>query len=72
MHFHSAGTFSRSEAAAESLMNAVNKHMRKVNQAEGVQLHRIAPLAIRCALKNLVPYSLVSLLRYIMSTYLST
>lgn len=63
MHFHSAGTFSRTEAAAESFMNAVNKHIRKVQQEERVQLHSIAPLAIRCALKNLVPCSLVSLLR---------
>lgn len=63
MHFHSASTFSRTEAAAESFVNAVNKHMRKVEQAERVQLHSIAPLAIRCALKNLVPYSLVSLFR---------
>lgn len=63
MHFHPAGPFSRTEAAAESVVNAVNKHMRKVEQAERVQLHSIAPLAIRCALKNLVPSSLVSLLR---------
>lgn len=63
MHCHSAGTFSRTEAAAESFVNAVNKHMRKMEQAERVQLHSIAPLAIRCALKNLVPTSLVSLLR---------
>lgn len=63
MHFHSAGPLSRTEAATESVVNAVNKHMRKVEQAERVQLHSIAPLAIRCALKNLVPSSLVSLLR---------
>lgn len=61
MHFHSAGLFSRSEEATELFVSTVNKHMRKVEEAERVQLHSIAPLAIRCALKNLVPYSLVSL-----------
>lgn len=58
MQFHSAGLFSRSEEATELAMNAVNKHMRKVERAES-----IVPLAIRCALKDLVPYNLVSLLR---------
>ncbi|CAG08247.1 unnamed protein product [Tetraodon nigroviridis] len=47
------------EVTAESFVDAVNKRMRKGEQAEKVQLHSIAPLAIRCALKNLVPYSLV-------------
>lgn len=63
MQFHSAGLFSRTEEATELFMNAVNKHMRKVEHAERVQLNCIAPLAIRCALKDLVPYNLVSLLR---------
>lgn len=40
-------------------MDVVNRHIRKVEDAQKVQVHSIAPLAIRCALNNLVPHSLV-------------
>lgn len=44
-------------------MDAVNRHMRKVEKAEKVELHSVAPLAIRCALKNVSPYNLVRPMR---------
>lgn len=63
MHFpdspHSPDTFPRKEGSAGSPVDVVNRHMRKVEEAQKVQVHTVAPLAIRCALKNLVPHSLV-------------
>lgn len=37
-------------------MKAVNSHLRKV---VNMDLHHLAPQAIRCSLKDLVPYDLV-------------
>lgn len=45
--------------SAGAPVDVVNRHMRKVEDAQKVQVHSIAPLAIRCTLKNLVPHSLV-------------
>lgn len=61
--FHSSDTFSRNGGAEKSLMDAVNRQMRKVENAEKVELHNVAPLAIRCALKNVSPCNLVRPLR---------
>uniref|UniRef100_A0A8D3C827 RING finger protein 17 n=1 Tax=Scophthalmus maximus TaxID=52904 RepID=A0A8D3C827_SCOMX len=39
-------------------LKAVNKHLRKVGEAVNVDLDHFAPQAIRCSLKDLVPYDL--------------
>ncbi|TWW80400.1 RING finger protein 17, partial [Takifugu flavidus] len=46
------------KGSAGAPVDVVNRHMRKVEDAQKVQVHSIAPLAIRCTLKNLVPHSL--------------
>ncbi|XP_061580277.1 RING finger protein 17 [Cololabis saira] len=47
----------KSEAStAESTLKAVNKHLRKADKAVTAKLGSVAPQAIRCALKDLVPY----------------
>lgn len=61
--FFTPDTFSRNGGAEKSLMDAVNRHMRKVEKAEKVELHNVAPLAIRCALKNVSPCSHVRPMR---------
>ncbi|KAM4731883.1 RING finger protein 17 [Anableps anableps] len=43
---------------AESLLNTVNNHLRKVGKTVKVELSCFAPQAIRCSLKDLVPYNL--------------
>uniref|UniRef100_A0A3P8VK16 Ring finger protein 17 n=1 Tax=Cynoglossus semilaevis TaxID=244447 RepID=A0A3P8VK16_CYNSE len=40
----------------ESLLQAVNQQIRKVNDLVKVELMQFAPQAIRCSLNNLVPY----------------
>ncbi|XP_058476020.1 RING finger protein 17 isoform X2 [Solea solea] len=47
-----------SEEAADSVLKAVNKYMRKVHESVKMDLRRFAPQAIRCSLKDLVPYDL--------------
>ncbi|XP_070831610.1 RING finger protein 17 [Chaetodon trifascialis] len=49
-------TIQTEEGTAESSMKAVNTHLRKVGEAENVELGHFAPQAIRCSLKDLVPY----------------
>lgn len=51
--------FLSEEAAAESLLKAVNNHLRKVAESVNVELKNFAPQAVRCSLKDLVPYNLV-------------
>ncbi|XP_022595844.1 RING finger protein 17 [Seriola dumerili] len=51
-------TIQSDEATTESSLNAVNKHLRKVGKALNVDLGHFAPQAIRCSLKDLVPYDL--------------
>nr|XP_019956334.1 PREDICTED: RING finger protein 17 [Paralichthys olivaceus] len=51
-------TIKREEGAPESSLNAVNNHLRKVVEAVNVALGCFAPQAIRCSLKDLVPYDL--------------
>lgn len=47
------------DGTVESLLTAVNEHLKKVDQMANVELHHFAPQAIRCSLKDLVPYDLV-------------
>ncbi|XP_062420866.1 RING finger protein 17 [Pungitius pungitius] len=44
------------EETPESSLKAVNDHLRKVEEAVKVELGYFAPQAIRCSLKDLVPY----------------
>ena len=52
-------TFSSEDGSAESSLKAVNNHLRKVGESVNVELSHFAPQAIRCSLKDLVPYDLV-------------
>ncbi|TMS06764.1 RING finger protein 17 [Larimichthys crocea] len=47
------------EATTESSLKAVNNHLRKVTEAMNMELGHFVPQAIRCSLKDLVPYDLV-------------
>uniref|UniRef100_A0A3B4Y300 Ring finger protein 17 n=1 Tax=Seriola lalandi dorsalis TaxID=1841481 RepID=A0A3B4Y300_SERLL len=51
-------TIQSDEATTESSLDAVNNHLRKVGKALNVDLGHFAPQAIRCSLKDLVPYDL--------------
>ncbi|XP_071337551.1 RING finger protein 17 [Trachinotus anak] len=51
-------TVQSEEGTTESSLKAVNKHLRKVGEALNVELGHFAPQAIRCSLKDLVPYDL--------------
>ncbi|XP_045910588.1 RING finger protein 17 isoform X2 [Micropterus dolomieu] len=51
-------TIESEEGTTESLLKAVNNHLRKVGEAVKVELGRFVPQAIRCSLKDLVPYDL--------------
>uniref|UniRef100_A0A3Q3XBP1 Tudor domain-containing protein n=1 Tax=Mola mola TaxID=94237 RepID=A0A3Q3XBP1_MOLML len=42
----------------ESSLKALNNHLRKMNESVRVVLHHFSPQAIRCSLKDLVPYDL--------------
>ncbi|KAL6100378.1 rnf17 [Pungitius sinensis] len=44
------------EETPESSLKAVNDHLRKVEEGVKVELGHFAPQAIRCSLKDLVPY----------------
>ncbi|XP_075996283.1 RING finger protein 17 [Genypterus blacodes] len=44
------------EYSPESLLKAVNVQMRKVNPIAVTELSRFAPQAVRCSLKDVVPY----------------
>lgn len=44
-------------------MKAVNDHLRKVEEGVKVELRCFAPQAIRCSLKDLVPYDPVRTLK---------
>ncbi|XP_027147115.1 RING finger protein 17 isoform X2 [Larimichthys crocea] len=46
------------EATTESSLKAVNNHLRKVTEAMNMELGHFVPQAIRCSLKDLVPYDL--------------
>uniref|UniRef100_A0A4W6DQE7 Ring finger protein 17 n=1 Tax=Lates calcarifer TaxID=8187 RepID=A0A4W6DQE7_LATCA len=50
-------TIQSDEGTTESLLS-VNNHLRKVDEAVKVELGHFAPQAIRCSLKDLVPYDL--------------
>uniref|UniRef100_A0A673AY12 Ring finger protein 17 n=1 Tax=Sphaeramia orbicularis TaxID=375764 RepID=A0A673AY12_9TELE len=43
---------------SESLLKAVNNHMRRVHESVKDELDCFAPQAVRCSLKDLVPYEL--------------
>ncbi|CAG5865302.1 unnamed protein product [Menidia menidia] len=49
-------SFPRDEGVAESTLKAVNGHLRKAAEAVKAELSRFAPQAIRCSLKDLVPF----------------
>ncbi|XP_008326680.1 RING finger protein 17 [Cynoglossus semilaevis] len=49
-------TIQREVTTPESLLQAVNQQIRKVNDLVKVELMQFAPQAIRCSLNNLVPY----------------
>ncbi|XP_029315287.1 RING finger protein 17 [Cottoperca gobio] len=51
-------TIQSEEGSTESSLQAVNNHLRKVCEAVNVELGHFAPQAIRCSLKDLVPYDL--------------
>ncbi|XP_041857081.1 RING finger protein 17 isoform X2 [Melanotaenia boesemani] len=51
-------TFSSKERTTESSLKAVNSHLRKVGEFVKVDLDQFAPQAIRCSLKDLVPFDL--------------
>ncbi|XP_051260855.1 RING finger protein 17 [Dicentrarchus labrax] len=51
-------TIQSEEGTTESLLKAVNNHLKKVGEAVNVELGYFAPQAIRCSLKDLVPYDL--------------
>lgn len=63
-------TFPSEEGTTESSLKAVNNHLRKVGEAANVELGHFAPQAIRCSLKDLVPYDLVRPLRF--TVYIDT
>ncbi|XP_054602581.1 RING finger protein 17 isoform X2 [Nothobranchius furzeri] len=46
------------EGAANSSLKSLNKYLRKVSSAANVELRQYVPRAIRCSLKDLVPYDL--------------
>uniref|UniRef100_A0A3Q1GIU1 Ring finger protein 17 n=1 Tax=Acanthochromis polyacanthus TaxID=80966 RepID=A0A3Q1GIU1_9TELE len=51
-------TIPREEEATETSLKAVDNHLRKVDEAVKLELGCFAPQAIRCSLKDLVPYDL--------------
>ncbi|XP_035531967.1 RING finger protein 17 isoform X2 [Morone saxatilis] len=51
-------TIQSEKGTTESLLKAVNNYLRKVGEAANVELGHFAPQAIRCSLKDLVPYDL--------------
>lgn len=53
--------FSSEEKTTESLLKAANNHLRKLGESLNADLRHFTPQAIRCSLKDLVPYDLVRL-----------
>ncbi|XP_060945080.1 RING finger protein 17 [Limanda limanda] len=51
-------TIKREEGSSESSLDAVNNHLRKVVETVHLELSYFAAQAIRCSLKDLVPYDL--------------
>ncbi|XP_041663773.1 RING finger protein 17 isoform X2 [Cheilinus undulatus] len=51
-------TIQREERSSESSVRAVNNHLRKVCESVNADLGQFSPQAIRCSLKDLVPYDL--------------
>ncbi|KAM8749037.1 RING finger protein 17 isoform 2-T3 [Acanthopagrus schlegelii] len=51
-------TIQSEERITESSLKEVNNHLRKVNEEMNMELGHFAPQAIRCSLKDLVPYDL--------------
>ncbi|XP_013854998.1 RING finger protein 17 [Austrofundulus limnaeus] len=51
-------TLPNEEVSPECALKFVNKYLRKVSAAVNIKLAYISPLAIRCSLKDLVPYDL--------------
>lgn len=51
--------FSSKDVDTETSLKAVNNQLRKVDTEVKVALFDFAPLAIRCSLKDLVPYDVV-------------
>ncbi|XP_059198689.1 RING finger protein 17 isoform X2 [Centropristis striata] len=56
--FTKSFTIQREEETTESSLGAVNNHLRKVGEGGDVLLSQFPPQAIRCSLKDLVPYDL--------------
>ncbi|XP_034549440.1 RING finger protein 17 isoform X2 [Notolabrus celidotus] len=51
-------TIQSEEGSSESSLKAVNNHLRKVSESLNAELSNFAAQAIRCCLKDLVPYDL--------------
>ncbi|XP_040913538.1 RING finger protein 17 [Toxotes jaculatrix] len=51
-------TVQSEEGTTETSLKVVNNHLRKMSEAVNVELVHFAPQAIRCSLKDLVPYDL--------------
>ncbi|KAM7380101.1 hypothetical protein PAMP_003418 [Pampus punctatissimus] len=51
-------TIQSEDQTTESILMAVNNHLKKVDAAVNVELDQYVPQAIRCSLKDLVPYDL--------------
>lgn len=49
------------EDRSESILTVVNEHLRKVDHTLNIDQHSVAPQAIKCSLKGLVPYDSVRL-----------
>ncbi|KAM9342298.1 RING finger protein 17 [Pholidichthys leucotaenia] len=49
-------TIQSEELTSESLLLTLKKHMRKIEETNKREIVRIVPQAIRCSLKDLVPY----------------
>nr|XP_057938997.1 RING finger protein 17 isoform X3 [Doryrhamphus excisus] len=50
--------FCREGAPPQSFVDHVNDHLRKVNEDVNAEVGRFSPQAVRCSLKDLVPYCL--------------
>ncbi|KAM7406894.1 hypothetical protein PAMA_002879 [Pampus argenteus] len=51
-------TVQSEDQTTESILKAVNNHLKKVDAAVNMELGYFVPQAIRCSLKDLVPYDL--------------
>lgn len=57
--------FTSEDEATEASLSAVNNQLRKVGRAVKNDLAHFAPMVIRCSLKDLVPYDVVRLRKFI-------